>query len=267
MPVTGLVRNGIDTPEYPCKREYESRNTAGSRVVALISPDSVGAASASSGTTCRSDCVLLIRPTKRRDPGSGFTVAAETADTIGEGHAEAGHDQSGNVGGRGSTVPRLENPSRPARQAVPPLRQARRVLHALYLEATGQPGTAPRPLLPVPSRGARRFAELWSARRVDLDAGGAPKPPPRPGRHGQRDGQARCARSKRAGLLPNRLHAAQGDASSAPVDPQSHRHPGPPHVGRSSGPRRRCNARRACDVERGRRRRRQQLRHPAVQPF
>ena len=265
MPVTGLVRNGIDSPQYPCEtgvRVPEHRRFARRY---LDFPDSVGAASASSGTTCRSDCVLLIRPTKRRDPGSGFTVAAETADTIGEGHAEAGHDQSGNVGGRGSTVPRLENPSRPARQAVPPLRQAGRVLHALHLEAAGQPGTAPRPLLPVPSRGARRFAELWSARRVDLDAGGAPKPPPRPGRHGQRDGQARCARSKRAGLLPNRLHAAQGNASSAPDNRTATGSTARRVV--PGGPRRRCNARRACDVERGRRRRGQQGGHPAVQPF
>ena len=98
------------------------------------------------------------------DPDRGFTLARDAADTIGEGHAEAGHDQSGNVGG--STVPRFENPNRPARQAVPPLRQARRVLHALYLEAAGQPGTAPRPLLPVPPRGARRFAELPRPRLV-----------------------------------------------------------------------------------------------------
>ena len=104
---------------------------------------------------------------RRRGPRNrGFTVAAEAADTVREGHAEAGHDQSGNVGGRESTVPRFENPNRPARQAVPPLRQARRVLHALYLEAAGQPGTAPRPLLPVPPRGARRFAELPRPRLV-----------------------------------------------------------------------------------------------------
>ncbi len=106
-------------------------------------------------------------PTTQRTAESGFTVGGDTADTIHGGLAEAGHDQSGNVGGRGSTVPRFENPNRSARQAVPPLRQAQGVLHALYLEAAGQPGTAPRPLLPVPSRGARRDSELCGSRRLD----------------------------------------------------------------------------------------------------
>ncbi len=163
-----VADSGSILPNIRAKREYVSRNCRWFKRRCLDPPDSGGGRSASSGTTGRSDCVLSIRPTMRRAPESGFTVAAETADTIGEGHAEAGHDQSGNVGGRGSTVPRFESPNRPARQAVPPLRQAGRVLHALHLETAGQPGTAPRPLLPVPSRGARRLAELRDPRSVDL---------------------------------------------------------------------------------------------------
>ena len=93
--------------------------------------------------------------------------------TIREGRAEARHDQSGNVGGRGSTVPRFANPNRSARQAVPALRQAQGVLHALYLETAGQPGTAPRSLLPVPSRGPRRFKELRGPRRLDAPPSGS----------------------------------------------------------------------------------------------
>ena len=172
-----------------------SRNAAGSSVVASIPPIRAGAdprrrepdagsiASYRSGRRCG-------EPLE-----SGFTVAKGTADTIGDGHAEAGHDQSGNVGGRGSTVPRFENPNRPARQAVPPLRQAGRVLHALHLEAAGQPGTAPRPLLPVPSCGARRLTELRKPRRVTLDAAGSSPRPQRPVRcHVQASGNRTAIR-------------------------------------------------------------------------
>ena len=160
------MRIGIATPEYVCKtgvrvpecRRFEHRcldpSDRRGPHPRRREPDAGPIASYRSGG-------------RRRGPRNrGFTVAAEAADTVREGHAEAGHDQSGNVGGRESTVPRFENPNRPARQAVPPLRQARRVLHALYLEAAGQPGTAPRPLLPVPPRGARRFAELPRPRLV-----------------------------------------------------------------------------------------------------
>ena len=117
---------------------------------------------------------------------SGFTGRYDTADTVREGHAAAGHDQSGNVGGRGSTVPRFENPNRPARQAVPPLRrQAQGVVHALYLETAGQPETAPRPLLRVPARRARRFADLPGSRRLNWRRPDPDEPPLCLPSHGQ----------------------------------------------------------------------------------
>ena len=148
------------------QREHVSRNAPGSPPVAWTPRFDRGPRPASSGTICGSDRVSSIRGREATEPDRGFTVACATADTKGEGHAEAGHDQSGDVGGRGSTVPRFENRNCSTRQAVPPLRQARGVLHALHPETAGQPGTAPRPVLPVPPRSARRLAELRGPRRL-----------------------------------------------------------------------------------------------------
>ena len=166
--MTGLVRNGIDTPECPCKTGVRVPGHHGFGGCCLDSPRFGRGRIGVVGNQVRVRLRLTNQADDATRPRIGFTVAAETADTIGEGHAEAGHDQSGNVGGRGSAVPRFEYPHLSARQAVPPLWQARRVLHALYLEAAGQPGTAPRPLLQVPSRVARRFPELRGPRRLTL---------------------------------------------------------------------------------------------------